>query len=176
MHDTLTGPESAPSLFIREWIAILVILVGFGLMTVFTRSGHTDSLPDAKPGYLWVEIEGAVRHPGAYQMPIGSTVQQAIDLAEALPDASYKGIRRNSVLKEGQLIRVRAKVQSLITIHLEGDGVNSGPFEVPNGTRLIDLIEIAPLKKGADVSSLERKRRLKPGEHVIIPHKLDEGP
>lgn len=156
------------SLHIHEWIAIAAVTLAFALMGAFSWTGAVyESEGGAKDGYLWVEVEGCVSHPGPYQVTIGTTVQQVLDLSEPLPEASYKGLRRSSLVKNGQLIRVGER--SWITVYLDGAVRTKGALKVRRGTRLIDLIGVAPLKKEADTNSLKRKRHLKSGERITIP-------
>jgi len=59
-----------------------------------------------EPPSLWVYVVGAVKTPGVYQLPVGSRVFQAVELAGAGTEADVSQLDMARVLVDGEKIRV----------------------------------------------------------------------
>ncbi len=56
---------------------------------------------------IYVQVSGAVNHPGVYEMPLGSRVFQALELAGGMTqEAQEKSINQAQTLEDGQMIWV----------------------------------------------------------------------
>ncbi|MZP31323.1 ComEA family DNA-binding protein [Heliobacterium undosum] len=56
-----------------------------------------------------VHVTGAVSKPGVYRLPAGSRVEDAIRLAEPLPDADVEGLNRAASLTDGRQVLVPSR-------------------------------------------------------------------
>ncbi|MBM7868345.1 ComEA family DNA-binding protein [Heliobacterium gestii] len=72
-----------------------------------------------------IHVTGAVSKPGVYRLPAGSRVEDAIRLAEALPEADVEGMNRAAPLTDGRQIVVPFR---------QGDGGRSGGSNESSGT------------------------------------------
>lgn len=56
---------------------------------------------------IYVQVSGAVNHPGVYELPLGSRVFQALELAGGMiQEAQEKSINQAQTLEDGQMIWV----------------------------------------------------------------------
>ena len=56
---------------------------------------------------IYVQVSGAVNHPGVYELPLGSRVFQALELAGGMTqEAQAKSINQAQTLEDGQMIWV----------------------------------------------------------------------
>lgn len=56
---------------------------------------------------IYVQVSGAVNHPGVYELPLGSRVFQALELAGGMTqEAQEKSINQAQTLEDGQMIWV----------------------------------------------------------------------
>lgn len=167
------SPSLPPQLPAREWIAVVVLLLFMMGLVALVLFSQEDALPESllPPHYcvsqeLEVIIEGAVAHPGAYQMPKGSLLKDLFAKAEPIPEADLSRMKAERKLRQGQIIRVPHR--AMITIHLEGAVKQSGPLRLPKGSRLCDLVDCVSFAEGADLKPLKKKRRLKEGEVIAV--------
>ncbi len=161
-------------MFIHEWLAIACIIGCLALLTIISRSASMPSVSTEDSHYLTpptieVTIDGAVAHPGKYQLKKNSILQDLLDKAQVLPLADLKRMRLKSKLRQGQMVYVG--FQEMITVVLEGAVIHPGPQQFPKGARLIDLKDKALFLPEADLRLLEKKRKLKPDEVISVPLK-----
>lgn len=72
-----------------------------------TTSGTADAEQERSGDDCFVQVSGAVKNPGVYQLPIGSRVYQAIEKAGGLTDdACAKDLNQARVLTDGEMIHV----------------------------------------------------------------------
>jgi hypothetical protein len=166
----------ANKLPLHEWLVVgLIVLLMAGLILNTYRGDHAALPRTAIPHQLTtqeirVTIEGAVVKPGTYTLPKGTVLNDLIALAEPRPDANLKGMKSKNRLKAGQFIHIPA--QSL-TIFVEGAVETPGVIEVPKGIYLQDLPNFIQLLPEADLKSLQKKRKLKDHEHIVVPSLKD---
>jgi len=162
-------PRPPPSeLRPQEWFLVLagcLTLLAFALVGLLYNDPVIPEEPLAET--VVATIEGAVAFPGSYELPFGSSVGDLLERASPDPDADLRRIRRSALLKQGKFLRVRKLPK--ITVYLKGAVTLEGPLELPKGTRLEELIELAPLTGNADKSFLKRRRKLKEGEIISVP-------
>ncbi|MDD6193333.1 MAG: ComEA family DNA-binding protein [Lachnospiraceae bacterium] len=79
-----------------------------------TNLGETEGQGDASSGDdCFVQVSGAVKNPGVYQLPVGSRVYQAIEKAGGLrDDACAKDLNQARVLTDGEMIHVNTVEES----------------------------------------------------------------
>ncbi len=91
-----TGETMQRWLDIAWGILVGAILAGVAVWLALPPRGKAIALqpppPTPTPAPLWVDVEGAVAHPGVYALPQGSRVRDAIQAAggttpQALPEA-----------------------------------------------------------------------------------------
>lgn len=72
-----------------------------------TWSEQTAQSENNLENVCFVQVSGAVNHPGVYQLPVGSRVYQAIEKAGGLrDDACAKDFNQARVLTDGEMIHV----------------------------------------------------------------------
>ncbi len=97
----------------KRWILILGILgglLGAGILYLITRPPQGKpvslSLPPT-PAPLVIQINGAVNQPGAYELPPGSRVRDAIQAAGGLlPEADDQSLNLAAKLTDGMRLNV----------------------------------------------------------------------
>lgn len=104
---------------------VLLLLVGCKKEPVFTVEESTDSLNrDSHPEEqveednaeqqkedveIYVQVSGAVVSPGVYQLPLGSRVFQAVEMAGGLrEDADFASVNQAKILTDGEQIYIYA--------------------------------------------------------------------
>jgi competence protein ComEA len=106
----LTG-RAAPIL-----LGVFIGLLAAGLIWLLIAEPRGEPIrlvppPTALP--LRVHVSGSVGHPGVYDLPVGSIVQQAIEAAGgALPEADMERINLAASLEDGLQIRVPSQTQT----------------------------------------------------------------
>lgn len=96
--------------FYPTFIGVLIGLVLGGLLWIVVRSprGNTVSLlppPTARP--LVVDVAGAVPRPGVYELPLGSRIKDAIEMAGGfLAEADKSSLNLAEPLQDGQKLDV----------------------------------------------------------------------
>lgn len=63
-----------------------------------------------------------------------------------------------------------------IMVHISGAVVNPGVYKMYIGDRLIDLIELAEAKTGADLDNVNLSKGLSDGDRIVLPSKFSERP
>lgn len=161
---------------LHEWLAVLVIILAMILLTVVALFNQNDSLPEhtgqphfIAPQEIEITVEGAVENPGIHQLKKGARVKDALLAAKTLPEADISKLKLESKLRDGRVIKVPYK--AMITIYLQGAVEVEGVLKVKKGTRLNELVNIAVFSPLADLSALNKKRRLKDGETIHVPER-----
>lgn len=165
---------SSPSLKIHEWLAIFVLIVilgGLSIMAYVTKGsiGYNDRAMPAllsHPAKIEVFINGAVINSGIYYLPSGIQVKEVLMLAQPAPNADLRRLNLNSLLKKGRAITIPEL--PMINVYVEGAVENPGRITVPKGIRLMDIKDYIILSEHANVKSLNRKRKLKEGEIITV--------
>lgn len=117
--------------FIVPFATVALIVVG-GWLLISTITSPSDTVvievvPLDDPTTARVQVGGAVTRPGVYVLPVGSTVQDAVDAAG--------GITGEAALSAGQL-SAPILDGSVIEVPLEGEfePVTSGPLDINAAT------------------------------------------
>lgn len=163
-----------PKLPLHEWLIVLLfcsILLLLSFFSIFGSSSHKTipSTSSKSPAFLSLEvtIEGAVYCPGTYEMPLKSSLDNLLEIAQPLPIADLSQLNKRRQLIDGQIVKIPEK--KWITIYLEGEVEHPGPFQLLSGTRCYELVDQIDFKPEADKNHLKRMRRyLKEGETVKI--------
>ncbi|MBA3238506.1 MAG: SLBB domain-containing protein [Parachlamydiaceae bacterium] len=169
-----TSPQH---LGVQEWLAVVSILGFMLLLTLIVLDGRHDSravvvdgietVHFLKPQEVEVHIEGSVINPGRYKVKSGTSVMEAIILAEPLEEADLSKIKETSRVKNGLNIHVASR--QMVTITVSGAVPRPGVFKILKGTRLSELRNHIEFDENADLSKLAKKRLLKDNEVVIVP-------
>jgi competence protein ComEA len=144
------------------WLVALGVILGLlsaGVILLASappRGQDITLLPPPSPIPIQVQISGAVQHPGVYELPPGSRVQDAIDLAGGLIiDANKSTLNLAAHLEDG--VRIDVPYQNQGSVQASTEQTTSKDEIVPSQTTsppsesLTDLINI----NTADLSDLE---------------------
>ena len=107
-------PRKAPLLTRQERIALVVAFIlalGYAGWHVFLRGPKGADLGRdiaiGGEGLIFVQVEGAVAHPGMVRVPVGSRVSDAIGAAGGLlPEADRGKVEMEAIVREGDKIVV----------------------------------------------------------------------
>jgi competence protein ComEA len=89
-------------------------------------------IPPPTPGPLRVYVSGAVAHPGVYDLPLGSIVEQAVEAAGGpLEEADLDRINLAAPLEDGEQIRV--------PLQIEASPVGVTPVSDPHTADLVNI-------------------------------------
>ncbi|MDP1880670.1 MAG: SLBB domain-containing protein [Parachlamydiaceae bacterium] len=166
-----------------EWLVILLFCLILLVISLFAwlkpssapswnESHTTNSTKIKEQGILTVTISGAVEFPGAYDLPIKSTIQDLLNKVKPLPEANLSKVKQKSKLKNLQQIQIPYK--KWLTIIIEGAIENPGPFQILEGTRYPDLIKLLNVLPEGDIKPLNRKKGLIREGEVIKIHSKDK--
>ncbi|MGE5454352.1 MAG: helix-hairpin-helix domain-containing protein [Methylocystaceae bacterium] len=97
------------------------------------KGGDTD---EAVTQPLWVYVVGEVKSPGVYQLPIGSRIFQAIELAGAGERADVSQLDMARVLMDGEKVRVPRQGEKLTP---EMTGVTARSLNSNNSGGLVNI-------------------------------------
>lgn len=163
------------ALKVREWLAILVLIVvvfGLAIYTSFSKGkdlhGQLDRavMKTSKKGFE-VIVKGAVDRPGVYRLFAPVAMKDLLSIAEIRSEADLRRFHMDQAISHGRVLNVPVRV--MITIQLSGAVKNPGLIQVPKGTSVEDLLAIISLKEHADAKVLKKKRKLKADEVINIP-------
>ena len=98
---------------IHEWVAVVIIIT---MLLFFTLQALRHDDPTltldhtavASEPLVEITILGAVKYPGTYQLEKGTTLQEALDHAEPLPNANLKSLKLDSKLVKKRKLTVKA--------------------------------------------------------------------
>lgn len=161
----------------HEWLIISLLVAVLLMLTFITLLWKRQELPPTATSheianeFVQVTISGAVQKPGSYEFKKGVMLKELLALAQPLPEANLDGLRVNSRLRDGQVVKIQ--IQKWITVHLEGAVEQPGPFKIKQGAFLQDLTDLVAFASNADTDKLQKKRRLKDQEVIVVPVKRE---
>lgn len=165
------------SLPLREWFLVAAIsstLLTLGFLSCYSAAPSLDYLhtivPISLTNPIEVSITGAVENPGIYSLQKGATMADLFEKAVPLSNADLQKFKLEAKLRNHRQIVV--PFQKFITIYLEGEVVRSGPFSIKLGTYLNELINSGLLTPEAEAASLNKKRKLKEGDVIVVKNKF----
>ena len=91
----------------------LAVVFGLGVKYALHRQvpiSQPAVVEEEKPPEVCVHVAGAVYRPGVYRLPDGSRVLDAVQKAEARPDADLNALNLAQLLEDGQKVLVPVKV------------------------------------------------------------------
>lgn len=167
--------ESVSFLKVHEWLVIAILigfLIGLASLTSFSVKGESNSgggpqFNQQKYSGFDVFVKGAVDHPGVYHIASEIVMRDLLSLAGLSPNADLRRFNLDVVIKKGRIVNV--PMRAMINIHLKGAVSEERTITIPKGSKLEDLLTIADLAPDANLKALQKKRRLKHDEIVIIP-------
>ncbi|MDT8336285.1 MAG: SLBB domain-containing protein [Candidatus Izemoplasmatales bacterium] len=143
-------------------------------------------------GIYYVEIKGEVRFPGVYKIGEDEILKQLIDKAGGLTEnADMSGINQAQlvvknflyiipkVIKEEFKLPVTSTTTMIektkVYVDIKGEVINPGVYLVEEGSRILDVIELAGgLTVKADIRNVNRSDLVYDGMMIIIPSLPDE--
>jgi hypothetical protein len=164
--------NSDKSLSVPEWLFV-VGMCGFLLFAAVSANHNKKILSPSNLPQIEVFITGAVAEEKRVSLPYGAKVVDALACVEPLSCAALDHLFYNAALSNEQVVVVPK--QGMISIYITGAVVDEKVIYFPEGSRFPALLKRSELfLPQADLRFLKRKRRvLKDGEHVIIPHKTN---
>lgn len=162
--------------FPHEWLAVCLVLATVCGFAAFSWNHYSESLPISivenlitrEEEKIQVTIDGAVRHPGPYLLPVESQLGSLLTQAEPLAEADLRGVRRNQKLHHGQHVEI--KERPWMTVYVSGAVQRAGAHRVREGTPLSALPDLCPLHPQAEQKGLRSKRLLISEEHIHVPY------
>lgn len=168
---TLPSNQSG-KLKVHEWFAIstmVTIVIALALISSLYERQNKKTSFNIRKDSLEILIKGAVTHPGVYHLPSPLPMKALLALAEPLPDANLRRYNMEKIVTKGRVLNIPER--RFIHVHIEGAVKQPLDLKVPKGTRLEELIDKVELSENADKKALQRKRKLKPNETIVIPSK-----
>jgi hypothetical protein len=157
----------------REWLAITAVIFLFLALTLIAHLSPfvSDNSEVGEPHYLVpkeveIFVTGAVEDPGIYRLPQGSTQKDLLTKIKPKPNADLRKLKGRAKLYNGQEIEIAEL--PLITVYLEGEVENPGPIHISEGSSLQDLMKEIRFKPGADKAKIQKKRKLKDQETIVV--------
>ncbi|GAB4226137.1 MAG: hypothetical protein Tsb0021_01900 [Chlamydiales bacterium] len=117
---------------------------------------------------IHVAVQGEVQYPGNYELPLHSSIDDLLHLAKPRRNADLTAFHLSDPLKDGQLLQVSPK---MIRIFVKGAVNEEQELLVPKGTSLKDVHDFVLFNSEADVPKMNKKRKLRDQEIVIVPLK-----
>jgi protein involved in polysaccharide export with SLBB domain len=157
---------------VHEWLAVVFIVGLLGMLTAVTLISRTPAVPVLdQPHYVVdpvvvVRVEGAVERPGAVAVKKGSTVEEAIKQAKALPEADLSKVKLQKKVRKEQVIFVPSAT------HIEVKIAGVGKMKVTRGTRFNELKRILANAELYEETQFKSKRLLKEGETIYLKLRL----
>ena len=157
----------------HEWLAVVAIL---GLLIVFIGVSYfsrESTLPTKGSPYhlipptIEVTVRGAVERSETFVLPRSARMKDVLELALPTENADLRRLKPETKLRDGRVIVI--KEYPMINVCLYGEVLRPGIFRLRKGTRLKDLAELDLFTDHADLSSLQKQRRLKQGDNIKIP-------
>ena len=166
--------ESISSLKVHEWLAIAIligVLAGLACLTSFNVKGESGrSGPEShqqKYSGFDVLVKGAVDHPGVYHINSEMAMKELLSLAGLSSNADLRRFNLDALIKKGRIVNVPAR--AMIDVHLKGAVKEEKTITLPKGSKLEDLVSLVEFAPEANVKALQKKRRLKHDEVIIVP-------
>ncbi|MGD9909016.1 MAG: SLBB domain-containing protein [Candidatus Izemoplasmatales bacterium] len=127
---------------------------------------------------MYVDIKGAVVYPGVYYCSSNMRIADVVMLAGGLlEEANTKDINLSKTLYDQMVIYIpfQTEVTGISTSHyffveIKGAIMNPGVFEVGEGSRIVDVIELAGgLLESADLSGINQSQKIVDEMVIYIP-------
>lgn len=165
---------SKPTLKVHEWLAVVTIIVFLSVLTFISVTSRNTSYDSSQgvphhltPPIIEVCVQGAVENPGNYQVPPGTFVVDVLEKAKPFKTADLRNFKPTCKLRNGQIVNVKA--YPMISIEVTGAVLQPTKISIPKGTKLNELAQYIQLSENADMTKLQKKRRLSDGETIVIP-------
>ena len=121
---------------------------------------------------ILVTIDGAVKKPGLYSVPLGTTVGQIVRKAKPTRDANLKLVPCKEVVDAP----LHLTIEPLEEIRVVVTGAIAETLEVtlPPGSRISDLKSKVIFTQETEKTFFRRKKLLKDGDQIVVPKKTVE--
>ncbi len=102
-------------MFLREWVAIFVVLGFLGSLTLIEKYSRVSSRKivarehEAATRLLTIHLTGAVKKPGIYKCEPGSSLKNLLDSVGLIASANRKKISFKKILFTSQKIEIPEK-------------------------------------------------------------------
>ena len=164
----------APKLPLSDWLVIACIVGFLSALTLISLLSQRD-LPETAEApqtltitqLIPVSIAGAVEHPGAYEMPKGSSLADLLEKAVPSSVADLSKLKGRSKLSKWQHVSV-PEVE-WVTVHIKGAVSGPSTCRLVKGSVVADLLPLIQLNPEANPAFFAKRRKLKDQETVQVP-------
>jgi len=145
-------------------------------MVITIPKKMNDVNDDFLPRYIFVEVKGAVQHPGIYKLPEHSIINDLIQVAGGLrADADTDAINLAQKLMDEDVIVIDEQSNQFLYVEIKGAVKVPGVYQMFEGQMIYDLIEEAGgLLSSASIDEVNLVKPLDNHEVIIIPDSLDK--
>lgn len=164
----------------HEWLIIGLLVSSLLILALVAWTGKKDRLPlvlapqEISLQDIQVTVQGAVARPGSYELKRGNKLKDLWERCEPLPDADLSQFKPNSLLRDGQVVKVPLK--EYVTVFIEGAVAQPKSLKILKGTQMKELLSLLEFLPEADKAKLNKTRRLKDQEIIHIPVKKPRKP
>lgn len=165
------------SLYSSEWFFVGCFLILF-LAFFFTAKMHVSPFSAPPPFQeenrkeFLVVIDGAVKKPGSYSVPEGTTVREILKKAAPFKGSDLRGVSQDRVIQKDLHLHIEEQKE----IHVRVSGAIKEPVDLilPPNSRICDLRDKVIFTNETQKSFFQRRKRLKDGEEITVPNKTVE--
>lgn len=168
--------RSNASLYPHEWFAISVYLSIFIFIALISwLNGGLESLEvlskESVEQTLSVYISGAVKKPGCYRLGRGSTLGEALSLAEPLDNADTRNLNLDGNLSDEQRIKVKGVKKIPIEVIYKSRGLKKDIVWVKVKSRFEELKNEIYLEDGEVIFFPKRRKIVRENDQIIVERK-----
>lgn len=140
----------------------------FGLLELIDRANEPRPFvlgtAEIEPRTVVVELQGAVRDPGLYELPHGSRLADLFIIAGGLlPEADASQLNGTALLQDGQQVFVPRAGDALQEVAAGLVDINTA-----DQAQLEELPNIGPVRAGAIIESREREGPFQAPEDLVL--------
>ena len=154
--------------------SLLILIASFILVAKISSHKAPSKFPfkELLPETVLVSISGAVKKPGDYSFPAGTTIEQALRKARPSPDANLDLLPLKKIIDAP----LHIFVEELKEIQVAVRGAIAKPIQItlPVRSRISDLKSKVIFTEETEKAFFRRRKLLKNGDEIVVPKKTVE--